>query len=117
MKLLEHPFIQSISELRRDALLDEIEILKLKLSDIIFRQNSSSDALYLIFEESVSFNKRKQDGSNQPIITSDEDSFFWRSGRLYSKTTVPTKGDCKNRWCHRSSTRNDRKKIIEDTKQ
>jgi hypothetical protein len=47
MKLLEHPFIQSISELRRDALLDEIEILKLKLklSDIIFRQNSSSGAL------------------------------------------------------------------------
>jgi len=47
MKLLEHPFIQSISELRRDALLDEIEILKLKLklSVIIFRQNSSSGAL------------------------------------------------------------------------
>ena len=45
MKLLEHPFIQSISELRRDALLDVIEILKLKLSDIIFRQNSSSGAL------------------------------------------------------------------------
>jgi len=63
--------IQSISELRRDALLDVIEILKLKHSDIIFRQNCSLDALYLILEESVSFNKRKQDGSNQPIITSD----------------------------------------------
>jgi hypothetical protein len=63
--------IQSISELRRDALLDVIEILKLKHSDIIFRQNSSLDALYLILEESVSFNKRKQDGSNQPFITSD----------------------------------------------
>jgi hypothetical protein len=35
MKLLEHPFIQSISELRRDALLDEIEILKLKLKPVI----------------------------------------------------------------------------------
>jgi CRP-like cAMP-binding protein len=61
-------------------LIDENEILKLKHSDIIFRQNSSSDALYLIFEESVSFNKRKQDGSNQPIITSDEDSFFGEVG-------------------------------------
>ena len=80
MKLLEHPFIQSISEQRRDALLDEIEILKLKHSDIIFRQNSSSDALYLILEGSVSFNKRKQDGSNQHIITSDEGSSFGEVG-------------------------------------
>lgn len=80
MKLLEHPFIQSISEQRRDALLDEIEILKLKHSDIIFRQNSSSDALYLILEGSVSFNKWKQDGSNQHIITSDEGSSFGEVG-------------------------------------
>ena len=43
-------------------------------------KTASSDALYLILEGSVSFNKRKQDGSKQHIITSDEGRSFGEVG-------------------------------------
>jgi signal transduction histidine kinase len=80
MKLSEHPFIQSISEERRDAILGEIEILNLEHGDVIFRENSAPDALYVILEGFVAFTKEKPDGSNQDVSTSGEGSFFGEVG-------------------------------------
>ena len=80
MKLTEHPFIQSISKARRDAILGEIEILNLKHDDVIFRENSEPDALYVILEGFVVFTKEKPDGSNQHVSTSGEGSFFGEVG-------------------------------------
>lgn len=80
MKLAEHPFIQSISKERRDAILDEIELLHLQHDDIIFREDSPPDALYVILKGFVSFTKEKPDGTNQHVSTSGEGSFFGEVG-------------------------------------
>jgi signal transduction histidine kinase len=80
MKLAEHPFIQSISADRREDILTEIELLELKRGDIIFREDSSPDALYIILEGFVAFNKEKPDGTNQHVSTSGEGSFFGEVG-------------------------------------
>ena len=80
MKLSEHPFIQSISEERRDTILGEIEILNLQQGDAIFREHSAPDALYVILEGSVAFTKEKRDGTNQDVSTSGEGSFFGEVG-------------------------------------
>ena len=57
MNLSEHPFIQSISEDRREAILGEVEILNLQSGDVIFREDSPPDALYVILDGFVSFTK------------------------------------------------------------
>lgn len=80
MKLSEHPFIQSISEDRRDSILDEVEILNLKRGDIIFKENSAADALFVVLEGTVTFTKQKPDGTNQDVSTSIEGSFFGEVG-------------------------------------
>ena len=80
MKLSEHPFIQSISEDRRDAILSEVEVLHLQPGDVIFLENSPPDALYVILEGFVSFTKEKPDRSNQHVSTSGEGSFFGEVG-------------------------------------
>jgi signal transduction histidine kinase len=80
MKLKEHPFIQSIPTERQNSIVDEIQILNLKIGDEIFRENSQSDALYIILNGSVSFTKTKADGTNQHISTSGEGSFFGEVG-------------------------------------
>jgi signal transduction histidine kinase len=80
MKLSEHPFIQSISEERRDAILGEVEILNLAHGDVIFRESSAPDALYVILEGFVAFTKVKPDGANQHVSTSGEGSFFGEVG-------------------------------------
>lgn len=80
MKLVEHPFIQSISEERRDVILGEIELLHLQHGDTIFQEDSPPDALYVILEGFVSFTKEKPDGTNQHVSTSGEGSFFGEVG-------------------------------------
>jgi signal transduction histidine kinase len=80
MKLSQHPFIQSISEKRRDAILDEVEVLNLQKGNIVFLENSVPDALYVILEGFVAFTKEKPDGSSQQVSTSGEGSFFGEVG-------------------------------------
>jgi signal transduction histidine kinase len=82
MKLSEHPFIQSISENNRDAILNEIEVINLLPGEPIFSENSASDALYIILKGFVAFTKEKPDGSTQHISTSGEGSFFGEVGVL-----------------------------------
>lgn len=82
MKLSEHPFIQSISEKRRDAILDEVEFLSLKPGDTIFTESSPPDALYVILKGFVGFSKEKPDGSTQPVSSSGEGTFFGEVGIL-----------------------------------
>ena len=82
MKLSEHPFIKSISEKRRDAILDEVEIWSLNPGDIIFRENSAPDALFVILKGIVAFTKEKPDGSDQHVSTSGEGTFFAEVGVL-----------------------------------
>ena len=80
MKLEKHPFIQSIPEGRRDAILSQVELLKLQQGDTIFREGSRSDALYIILEGLVAFTKVRPDGPNQSVSTSGEGSFFGEVG-------------------------------------
>mgnify|MGYP000877314774 CR=1 FL=1 len=80
MNLSEHPFIQSISEDRREAILSEVEILNLQSGDVIFREDSPPDALYVILDGFVSFTKEKPGGSDQHVSTSGEGSFFGEVG-------------------------------------
>ncbi len=80
MNLADHPFIRSISEKRRQAILDEVELLTLQNGDIVFRENSEPDALYLILEGSVAFTKEKPDGTLQNVSQSGASSFFGEVG-------------------------------------
>lgn len=80
MKLEDHPFIQSISEDRRGAIIEEVELLHLEDSEIIFYENSAPDALFLILGGTVAFTKEKLDGSFKNVSQAGEGSFFGEVG-------------------------------------
>jgi signal transduction histidine kinase len=80
MRLEDHPFICSISADRRATIADEVEILTLADGEIIFSENSTPDALYLILTGQVAFTKEKLDGSLQNVSQSGEGSFFGEVG-------------------------------------
>lgn len=80
MKLEDHPFIQSVSGDRRSAIMAEIQKLELADGEVIFFEQSESDALYLVLSGSVSFTKTKLDGSSQSVSQSGEGSFFGEVG-------------------------------------
>jgi signal transduction histidine kinase len=81
MNLSEHPFIQSISEdHRRAAILGEVEAIELVDGDTIFDEASKPDSLYLVLEGSVTFTKRREDGSLKEISQSTAGSFFGEVG-------------------------------------
>ncbi|MDP4879613.1 MAG: cyclic nucleotide-binding domain-containing protein, partial [Opitutales bacterium] len=80
MKLSDHPFIQSISDTRRQAIIDEVELTQLKEGDTIFEEDSAPDALFLILEGAVAFTKEKLDGSLQNVSQSGVGSFFGEVG-------------------------------------
>ena len=80
MKLEEHPFIRSISEDRRGAIIAEVEILQLADGAIIFDEDSGPDALFLTLEGNVAFTKEKLDGSLKNVSQSGEGSFFGEVG-------------------------------------
>ena len=97
MKLEKHPFIQSISDERRDAILGEIELLKLQQGDTIFLEGSRSDALYVILEGLVAFTKVRSDGPNHTVSTSGEGSFFGEVGVFTGEQralNASAKSDC-----------------------
>lgn len=80
MKLGEHPFIRSIPQERREAIIEEIEILRPEAGSTIFEENSTPEALYLILEGSVRFTKKKQDGGRQNLSVSEAGSLFGEVG-------------------------------------
>ncbi len=80
MKLEEHPFIQSITPERREAIVAEVEILELAPEAIIFEEQTEPDALYLILEGSVGFTKLKNDGTRQYVSEAGEGAFFGEVG-------------------------------------
>lgn len=80
MKLEEHPFICSISEERRASMADEVEMLELNDGDVIFKENSAPDALFLILSGNVAFTKEKLNGSLKNVSQSGEGSFFGEVG-------------------------------------
>lgn len=80
MKLEEHPFIQSISPERRDAIIQEIETITLAPDEMVFEEQSAPDALYLILEGTISFVKTKNDGDYQYISESGPGTFFGEVG-------------------------------------
>lgn len=80
MKIEEHPFIESVSTGRRAEVVNEVEILDLNSGEIIFRDSSYPDALYIVLEGSVVFTKPKRDGSVQEISSCSEGSFFGEVG-------------------------------------
>lgn len=80
MKLEAHPFIKSIPEERRAAIVGEVEQQHFSDGEIIFTENSAPDALYLILSGSVAFTKRKLDGNSQNVSQSGEGSFFGEVG-------------------------------------
>ena len=82
MKLSDHPFIQSISAQNREGIVGEIEVLHLAPGDIIFRENSAPDALYLNLHGLVEFTKSKPDGYTRLVSTCKEGSFFGEVGVL-----------------------------------
>lgn len=80
MNLREHPFIESISEKRRDSIIEEIEVMDLEHDVTIFTEHSDPDALYLVLEGKVVFTKTKSDGKTQTISESGPGSFFGEVG-------------------------------------
>lgn len=80
MKLSEHPFILSISEERREAILSDVEVTNLQPNDVIFLESSAPDSLYLILEGTVIFTKKKLDGTNQEVSETGEGTFFGEVG-------------------------------------
>ncbi len=80
MKIEDHSFIKSVSPSRREEVIDEIEILQLEPGQIIFKEQSYPDALFIILEGSVVFTKPKRDGTFQDISSSKEGSFFGEVG-------------------------------------
>lgn len=80
MKLRDHPFIQSVSEDRRDSIIEEVKLLELEDREVIFAEDSLPDALFLILSGSVAFTKEKLDGSLQNVSQAGEGSFFGEVG-------------------------------------
>jgi signal transduction histidine kinase len=80
MNLPEHPFIQSISETRRQGILDEIEQITLQDGEVIFKEEDEPDALYLILDGTIAFTKTKPDGTLQNVSQSGTGSFFGEVG-------------------------------------
>jgi signal transduction histidine kinase len=80
MKLEEHPFIQSISNERRESISGEVEVISLLDGDVVFSENSAPDALFLILSGNIAFTKEKADGSLQSVSQSGEGSFFGEVG-------------------------------------
>lgn len=80
MNLEEHPFVNSVSEDRRAAILDEIRVLNLTDGEVIFEENSAPESLYLILSGQVAFTKSKSDGSPQTVSQSGEGNFFGEVG-------------------------------------
>ena len=97
MKLEKHPFIQSIPEPRREAILGEIEVLELQQGDTIFLEGSRPDALYVILEGLVAFTKVRSDGPNHTVSTSGAGSFFGEVGVFTGEQralNASAKSDC-----------------------
>ncbi|ADE55486.1 ATP-binding protein [Coraliomargarita akajimensis] len=80
MKLIDHSFIKSISEERRESIIAEIEILEPEVGATIFEEDSYPDALYVVLEGSVVFTKQKPDGSMQHVSQSYEGALFGEVG-------------------------------------
>lgn len=80
MKLTDHPFIQSIPEPYRTSLSQEVEIIELQDQQVIFTQNTQADALYLLLEGEVEFNKARANGTTQLINRASEGQFFGEVG-------------------------------------
>lgn len=80
MKIEKHPFIESVSLSRRSEVIEEVEMLQLEPGQIIFKENSYPDALYIILEGAVVFTKPRRDGTVQEISASNEGSFFGEVG-------------------------------------
>ncbi|MGJ8652625.1 MAG: sensor histidine kinase [Opitutaceae bacterium] len=81
MKLIEHPFIQAISDpVLRDSFISEVEVIEFQDGDTIFTENSAPDALFLILEGSVGFTKQRNDGTLQTVSHSNLGSFFGEVG-------------------------------------
>jgi len=80
MKLEAHPFIQSISPERRDAILRELEVVRLRAGELIFEENSAPDALFLNLRGRIHFTKLRADGSRQRVSECEEGDFFGEVG-------------------------------------
>jgi signal transduction histidine kinase len=80
MRLEDHPFICSIPEDRRAAIINEIEVVQLNDGEIIFTENSAPDSLFLILSGNVTFTKEKLDGSLKNVSQSGKGSFFGEVG-------------------------------------
>lgn len=80
MNLEAHPFIQSITEDRRAAIVREIQILHLSDGEVIFEENSAPDALFLTLSGGVAFIKKRLDGTSQVVSEAKEGSFFGEVG-------------------------------------
>jgi len=80
MNLREHPFIASISEKRRDSIIEEIEVMDLAHGVTIFEEQSDPDALFLVLEGKAVFTKTKTDGKKQTVSEAGAGSFFGEVG-------------------------------------
>lgn len=85
MQLSEHPFIESIPESHRAAIIGQSETLRLASEAPIFAEQSASDALYLILEGEVAFTKEKPDGTLQKVSQAGAGTLFGEVGLLTGK--------------------------------
>lgn len=85
MNLHDHPFIQSINAEHRESILPKVVEQQFGDGEIIFRENTPADALYLLLEGTVRFIKERPDGSRQPVSETGEGGFFGEVGLLTEK--------------------------------
>ncbi len=83
MRLSDHPFFGNLSETQKLSLVKDVEELSFEDKEIIFEENSPSDAVYLILSGSVEFCKnREEEQVEQVISSSPSGSYFGEIGIL-----------------------------------
>ncbi len=80
MKLEDHPFFRDTAMGEVRALVDKTEVRQFAAGEVIFLEGSESNALWLVLDGSVAFNKRTPDGQERTISYSKEGHFFGEVG-------------------------------------
>lgn len=80
MKLDDHPFFRETHTNNVTKLIEKVSELTFEADDIIFKEGSDSDGLYLVLEGEVMFNKLMPDGQQKTISHSPKGKFFGEVG-------------------------------------
>ncbi|TVP74855.1 MAG: GHKL domain-containing protein [Puniceicoccaceae bacterium] len=83
MNLEDHPFFGNLSAEQKARLAKDVEEITFAPEEVIFEENSPSDAIYLILSGSVAFCKKREDEQPEQVVSSSlAGSYFGEIGIL-----------------------------------